>query len=230
MSIPRSSDKDAVRSGKIHLEYQFPSDNTWGIPVLAPQPLVKLPAWLAPYGQRIRSSAYAAVDGCWHCFLDDDRFERIWTRPRRSLSIVSKLGCVLTPDFSLYRTLPLVTQLWNTYRNRWCGAWWQSHGLSVIPTIVWGGVDSYSFCFSGVVPHSVVAVSTVGIWGNQDGDQLKRPLFIQGYREMVERLQPSHVICYGKLLSECEPLAPYTCYPTRWESIRKARRDMLEGG
>ena len=227
MSIPHQVTRKftpATRehSATFHQHHPFPSDNAWGIPTLSPVTAAQLPRHLIPYGQRLRS-AIPLVDGCWHCFLDDERFERIWTRPRRTINVVQQLGCALTPDFSLYRTLPLATQLWNTYRNRWCGAWWQAHGITVIPTIAWGGAASYDFCFLGTPSHSVVAVATVGVWGIQDRDQLKRSLFVTGYKEMVTRLQPSHVLCYGDLFPECQALVPYTCHPTRWQSIREAR-------
>ncbi len=212
-----------TREDGLHVAMRFPSDNAWGIPALLPVSLSHLPALLVPFGQRIRTDR-VLTDACWHFFLDDYRFERAWSRPRRTLAALQTVGWALTPDFSLYRTMPLAAQLWNTYRNRWCGAFWAAHGITVIPTIAWGGAASYEFCFAGIVSHSVVAVSTVGILGQQEGDRLKQALFVAGYREMVARLQPSHVLCYGDMLPECEVIAPFTCYPTRWQSIRQARK------
>ena len=44
----------------------------------------------------------------------------------------------------------------------WCGAYWQSKGLTVIPTISWSTPSSYDFCFDGVEENSIVAVGMIG--------------------------------------------------------------------
>ena len=38
-------------------------------------------------------------------------------------------------------------QLESVAKNRWVGAYWQSKGLTVIPTISWGLSQSFDFCF-----------------------------------------------------------------------------------
>lgn len=38
----------------------------------------------------------------------------------------------------------------NYRSNRWCGAYLQSKGIRVIPTINWGTEKSFDFCFAGV--------------------------------------------------------------------------------
>lgn len=66
---------------------------------------------------------FSKILGCkdydqWVCFYEDDAsFERIWNRPERYLPILSKFKGVITPDFSLYRDMPLVMQQWNIYRD-----------------------------------------------------------------------------------------------------------------
>ena len=54
----------------------------------------------------------------------------------------------------------MVRIILSTFKNRWCGALWQSLGMKVIPTINWGTHASYEFCFDGVEEGSVVAVAT----------------------------------------------------------------------
>jgi hypothetical protein len=201
----------------------FPTDNAYGIPRLDPASLSAAPAWLAPYGQRLQSQQ-PPTDGAIHFFLDDDRFERAWTRPQKTLSRLQSyapLTTVLTPDFSLYRDRPLAEQLWAVYRNRWCGALWQRAGLTVIPTVSWSTAASYAFCFAGVPPRSVVAVSTVGV---RLDHALERHLFVAGFRELVARVQPPRVLSYGEIPPECASLAAVRTYPTRWTTIRAARR------
>ena len=84
------------------------------------------PAKVITFSKCISSKEYDA----WVLFYEDDAaFERIWNNPRRYLPILSKFKGVISPDFSLYRDMPLVMQLWNIYRNRAIGCWLQENGI-----------------------------------------------------------------------------------------------------
>ena len=72
-----------------------------------------------------------------HFFLYDYRFERVWKSPDADLEKLSRYRAVLSPDFSMYLEMAPVLQLYNVFRNRWCGAYWASKGLRVIPTVNW---------------------------------------------------------------------------------------------
>ena len=60
------------------------------------------------------------------------------------------------------------------------------------------------------------------------GVDLKTPLeyqlFVDGFTEMVRRLEPLLVLAYGRLPAACHELVEIVTYPTRWTSIREARR------
>ena len=168
------------------------------------------------------------ADGAMHFFLDDYRFELCWSRPIATLSRVLQARTVLTPDFSLYSDFPIAAQIWNTYRNRWLGAYWHSEGRVIIPTITWSEPRSYDFCFDGIASESPVAVSTQGVKANKGAYEF----FKHGYREMMNRIKPRFVVCYGKItedLKEEFPDSPVTCYPTYWEGLRAARKAVAEG-
>ena len=52
---------------------------------------------------------------CWVVFYEHDRkFERLWNNPRQYLNKLKKFKGVISPDFSLYRNMPLCMQMWNT--------------------------------------------------------------------------------------------------------------------
>ena len=61
-----------------------------------------------------------------HFFLHDYQFERVWNQPKKYINKLLHYKAVLTPDFSLFTDYPVAVQIWNTYRNRWLGAYWQS--------------------------------------------------------------------------------------------------------
>ena len=72
-----------------------------------------------------------------HFYVDDYQFERIWNYPEKYTDILADYDCILSPDFSLYMDMPMAMKIWNIYRSRQIGAFYQSKGLNVIPTISW---------------------------------------------------------------------------------------------
>lgn len=105
----------------------------------------------------------------------------------------------MSPDFSLYSDFPKALQIYNHYRKHWLGAYWQLNGIEVIPTICWSDESSFEWCFDGEPQGGTVAVSSVGTQLNKQSKQL----FLNGYNEMIKRLQPETVIFYGKVPDEC---------------------------
>lgn len=204
----------------LNLRMTFESQSPYGIPDLQPTDFVpaNLAAWNAP-----RQREYAAISGgALHFFLDDYRFETVWSAPERLLPRVKAVGAALTPDFSIWVDMPLAGQVWNVYRNRWCGAYWQSQGINVVPTVHWGLPETYHFAFDGIPQGSVVATSSMGAW-KYKSDQL---LFRDGLEELVHRVKPSLILHYGKL-RYCDglDLPEVREYPTFWDRRRKQLTD-----
>ena len=87
----------------------------------------------------------------WVVFYEyDSEFVRLWNNPYRYLEKLKKFKGVITPDFSLYRNMPLVMQKWSTYQGKAIGVWLQNEGVEVIPNVRFADERSYSFCFAGV--------------------------------------------------------------------------------
>ena len=104
----------------------------------------------------------------------------------------------MTPDYSMFPQMDEYGIFKATYENRYLGALWYSMGILVILTIGWTTPKYYSLCFLGVEKGSVVAISTMGV----QQDDITQKLFLDGYHEMQQRLQPSLVICLGSCLKE----------------------------
>lgn len=203
----------------LHTEHLFPSSNAFGFPDLPHVPIAAAPHWMVAYRTRVRSEQ-GFDDGCVHFFLNDHHFETTWSAPRKALRYLRQFRTLLTPDFSLYADWPPVMQQWNVYRSRWCGAYWHSLGITVIPTLTWGDTHSFAFAFAGVPQRSLVAVSTVGTRRNL----ARKTSFLSGFRELVERLSPSLVLCYGKPHPEMTALTTLREYPDTWQGVNGARR------
>ena len=128
-----------------------------------------------------------------HFFVDDYQFERIWNDPEKYVEILSEYDCILSPDFSLYMDMPMPMKIWNIYRSRMIGAYYQQQGLNVIPTISWAEEETFDFCFQGIPKGSIVAVSTIGV--KEDKDALK--IWKSGMDEMIKQIKPSTILIYG---------------------------------
>jgi hypothetical protein len=161
------------------------------------------------------------MDATVHFFEFDNRFDEVWKSPKGHLVELKQYKQVMTPDFSLYTTMSLALQIFNTFRSRWCGAFWQSKGLTVIPTVSWSNEWSYEFCFDGIEKESVVAVSTVGC------ANAKR-LFMNGFVKMCEAIKPKSVICYAKPFDEMFNFADLIVVPYQREKrVAEALRERI---
>lgn len=138
-----------------------------------------------------------------HFYTHDRNFECVWRDPKRYLAMFKRFDGVITPDFSLYREMPLAMQIWNTYRNRAIAHWLQYNGVKIVPNVRWGDERTYKFAFEGLMARGSVAVSTNGCIRNK----VERRYFQKGLAVMVEALKPETIINYSQtpddIFAEC---------------------------
>ena len=159
-----------------------------------------------------------------HFFLDDYQFDRVWNDADKYLGVLRRFKAVIAPDFSTYMDFPKLVQMYNTYRRQWCGAYWQEYGINVIPTVRWMGEGSEEWCFDGVPKHSLICVSTVGGFR----EKAVTEVWLEGYRKVLEHVQPSHILFYGKV-HDCIPTpVPYTCAVNQNTLNRKLARERMD--
>ena len=145
-----------------------------------------------------------------HFFVDDKRFEVVYSQPERNLEKLKQYKVLLTPDFSLYAEMQPWRRIESTGKSRWCGAYWQSKGLTVIPTISWSTPESFDYAFDGIEKNSFVAIGTLGCKHAKRG-------FLKGFDAMCERLSPQCIICFGTPFSEMEKEPIFTVdYVNSW--------------
>ena len=174
----------------------FPLDGPLSIPKLVPAHLNDCIPWI-PFNC-VMSDRQREAHGV-HFFIDDYLFQRAWNDPCRYAHLLSGYQAVMTPDFSMFTDYPVAVQLYNHWRKHQLGAYWQSLGLTVIPSICWSDHDSYAWCFDGEPVGGTVAVSSVGTQKNP----LARALFMDGYAEMLRRLEPEKIIFFGDVPAGC---------------------------
>ncbi|MBR3817447.1 MAG: DUF4417 domain-containing protein [Clostridia bacterium] len=191
------------RTNPLFLRNAFDSNEPWSMPVI-PKADINLTSdsELRLIGfDKVKNGKDNHYKRMVHFFLYDYEFESIWESPEKYVETLKQYEAVLTPDFSMYIEMNPVMQLYNTFRNRWVGAFLHENGIKVIPTVNWGLENTFDFCFNGIEKGSVVAVSTymVSEHGNHS-DQ--KEFFMKGYNEMLKRIEPELIICYHEPFPE----------------------------
>ena len=181
----RSGCRDVFRAFLVK-NAQF--DSALEIPCIAPEK--SLPERMISFSKAISSTDY---DQWVHFYEDDSSFERIWNNPEKYLPILKKFKGVISPDFSLYRDMPLVMQQWNTYRGRAIGHWLQENGIPVIPNIRYGDSRTYALSCTGVTKGGTIAVGSHGCIKLVR----EREFFAEGLAYVVKSLEPKVIIVYG---------------------------------
>lgn len=187
----------AMRNNPLFMRNTFEGHGRWGIPIVHKQSIdTSAISLIACSDTRSRDYDVNRKKGV-HFFVDDYRFEDVYSHPERTLKKYSQYAFLLTPDFSTYADMDLWRQLESIAKNRWIGAYWQSNGLIAIPTISWSTPRSFDFCFDGIEQNAIVAISTLGC-------KRSKLEFMCGYNVMLEKLNPEVVICFGSPFSEMQ--------------------------
>ena len=174
------------RTSPLMLRNQFPGTGAWHIPIIPKAAFsdedftdLRLIGF-----DRTKSNDYGHTDWMVHFFLYDYKFERVWKQPEQAIERLRPYRAVLSPDFSMYLEMNPVIQLYNVFRNRWCGAYLAGKGLRVIPTVSWGDESTFDFCFEGIPKGSTVAVSTYMV--SEHGHHAdQKGFFMKGYRKLL---------------------------------------------
>ena len=169
----------------------------YNIPVIQPvEELPEIDSWIG--FNYIKTTKKEPAKTGVHFYITDEQFERVWNFPNRYGRLLSNYGAVISPNFSVYVNFPKAIQVYNRYRRNWIGAYWQEQGLTVIPDVTWGFEDTYDWCFDGLPIGGIVSVSNVGCMA----DPILRQMFMNGYNEMLTRLQPKQVLLYAHTLDD----------------------------
>lgn len=176
-------------------------DGVFEIPhVYAPNEKI-IPSSMIPFSMRNRSQTHEEFV---HFYEHDVNFTDILEDIEYHTAELSEFRGVITPDFSLYRDMPLTHQISNTYFNRAVGYYLQSKGLYVIPNIRWGDERTYTryfgknevpLAFAGVDKRGIVAVGSYGCIKNREN----RFYFCEGLAALLDELEPKVVIVYGAM-------------------------------
>ena len=201
-------------------------DGNLEIPQIKRPDKIIIPSALIPFSQRNRSDNYKEFV---HFYEHDKNFATVLTAAKEHFDCLKKFQGVISPDCSLYRDMPLVLQIANTYMNRAIGHYLQSKGLYVIPNIRWGDERSYTtielpekFAFLGVPKRSIVSIGTYGCINSKEN----KIYFTEGLEAMLDELEPEVVLVYGgmpdSIFTKVKDRTKFVHYPD-WTSLQKRR-------
>lgn len=146
-----------------------------------------------------------------HFFIDDYRFERMWTMPDRWLGELRQFAAVCSPDFSFDDWWPIPLQLYQIYRSRWVARHLHEAGIKVVPTLQWAGETSFEWCFDGIEPGGTVAVTGLEVSKSLAPRQEEfvlwhqRNVFLRGFELALEKVKPSRLLWYGPVPEWLKP-------------------------
>lgn len=192
--MAKNSSKN-MRGNPLFMRNDYKGSGRWNIPLIKKQDIDTTNISLIACSDTKTNEKEKNKRNGVHFFVDDYRFSGIYNTPERSLQRYSQYAFLLSPDFSTYADMDMWRQLESVAKNRWCGAYWQSKGLTVVPTISWSTPSSYEFCFEGVERNAIVAIGMIGCKGNKIE-------FMRGYNAMLNKLDPTTIICFGTPFKE----------------------------
>lgn len=163
-------------------------DHSLEIPCLKTEK--RVPDKLISFSKAISSKE---TDSWVHFYEDDVKFERLWNKPNKYLSILKKFNGVITPDFSVYRDMPLVMQQWNIYRSRAIGHWLQENDIPVIPNVRFGDSRTFEASCAGIEKNGVISIGSHGCIKLLR----ERSYFEEGLAYIIKKLEPSTIVVYG---------------------------------
>ena len=117
---------------------EFKTVGKYGMPVIKKQEidLDKIDLWNYT---KAKLNDEENKDKTIHFFTYDWHFDMVYDKPEVAMEKLDHYYALLTPEFSLYWDMPKALQIYSTFKNRWCGAYWQKMGKLVIPSICCAG-------------------------------------------------------------------------------------------
>ena len=161
-------------------------------------PIVKnkgivLPQDIVPFEKRHKIKNKKGV--YLHFYMRDEKCEDVYNHPEKYIEEFKGYSGVIGLDMTIVIDAPFSQQLSVSYNNRAIAYFWQKNGVNVIPNVRWADKDSFEFCFLGLEPNGIYAISTHGcIKSNEEKKRFKK-----GLKEMLRQLTPKCVVVHGPM-------------------------------
>ena len=146
-----------------------------------------------------------------HFYMNDEKLKAYLNNAKRYLKEVKKFAGIISLDISIYTDLPLAEQISHSFKNKAFSCFFQNNGINVIPNVRWGDKRSFEFCFDGIKPNGIYAISTYGCIKSKK----EKKIFKRDLKEMLKRLTPRMIIVHGRM-----PNSIFAEYKNKYHFIR----------
>lgn len=135
------------------------------------------------------------------CHSEDSALEYIWSDNKTYAAYYLQRGAyaVISPEFSVIDHTPQAVSIYNIYRNRWLGRYFQECGIPVIPSVPHPSKQAGPELVCAGIPHSPPCISMqVRV---VDRSLKSQASFAAGIRvgivKVINYLKPDSLIIYG---------------------------------
>ena len=136
----------------------------------------------------------------FHFYIDDYRFERVWNKFTKYVPMLTDCEGGFSPDFSMYLTMPIPQQIWNSFRYKVIGAQLQKMGKTVIPNVGFSDGKSLDFAFAGIPENSILSITSQSCLQNG----VCKQSLLNGLHELCRQKHPIKLYVVGE-------------FPERWK-------------
>jgi hypothetical protein len=128
-------------------------------------------------------------------YTEDYKFECFWYAAREYATriITSRVIGAITCNYSVWEAWPQALRIYNVYRSRWLGRYWQEAGIKIIPDIDFGSSADIDLVVQGI-PKNAPCLSTqlhAGLHTVEASIDIKRSL-----KRVVDELKPQSLLLY----------------------------------
>ena len=170
-------------------------------------------------------------------YVDDYRWEnQVWsTKPSEFAKklINSKFMAVFAPNFSLWTDMAQALRIYNVFRSRWCGRYWQECGVKIIPDVQYPSPADYDFVFAGIPKKSPCVGTQWQTNGTKTGTRDKFiPVKQKGFLQMLKVLDPQSVLIYANDLGReaVEEVLPKSLHVVWCATRSRTRGQKIDDG
>jgi len=172
----------------LDVNHTFSYDSRYDIPILAPYN-GPVPKKIIPY----KAISNASYQDCPCFYMNDSEIPLFQNNIEHYTNRLSKFKYVIAPDHSMYCGAPLPVNLQSLYVNRSVAAYWQEHGLNVIPSFNGGDAKTFDYCLSGMPKNSIIATGNIGV----SHSSITQRLWVALVEMAIRELEPTALIIYG---------------------------------
>lgn len=205
---------------KEYMIYGAELDEKYQIPIVPACSLDYLPEDSIDFGESFSQKIKGHRKLNVNFYIDDSKFQRLWNNPDKYLEHLKCFHSVCMPDFSIATGdcgMPFALNLYNVYRNHALAHYMLLNGIRVIPSVGIPDKDNYDLCFAGYSKGGVIAVCTNG----RVRAKAARIEFCEGFKVMIDMLQPHTVLIVGKIPDELNTDVKIVNYKSRNQKVNE---------